>query len=172
MKICRICKIELSLLNFHKASGNKDGLDCRCKSCRKNEARLEYKQDPFKSLIRCKKCESKKKEIPFNLDAEYLRSIWTGVCPIFKISIEIGIEGCGSHKSAHLDRLIPELGYIKGNVNYISGRANRIKYDASLMELKQIANWLEHQLESATTIPTGSTLQTNGSGSGEPLEIG
>lgn len=169
MKICVICKKEVSLSNFHKNIINKDGLDCRCKSCKRDKALTKYRQDPFVSLISCKKCESKKKEIPFNLDVEYLRSIWTGTCPIFHIPIEIGREGNGSHKSAHLDRLIPELGYIKGNVNYISGRANRIKYDASLIELKQIANWLEQQLESATTIPSGSTLQTNGSGSGEPL---
>lgn len=172
MKICRICKEEKSFNNFHKNKLNKDELDCRCKSCRKIESRLKYVQDPFKSLIRCKRCESKKKEIPFNLDIDYLRSIWTGICPIFNIPIEIGVEGCGSHRSAQLDRVIPELGYIKGNVNYISGRANRIKYDASLAELKQIVYWLEIQLESATTIPLGSTSQTDGDGSGEPLEIG
>ena len=44
-------------------------------------------------------------------------------------------------------------GYIKGNVAWISGRANRIKYDASIEELRQIVDWMER----VTTIPKGST---------------
>lgn len=152
MKKCSICKNLKLLSEFHKNKINLDGLDNRCKSCRKTEARNKYKESPFQTLYRCKKSESKKKGIPFDLESNYLKNIWTGICPIFNIPIEIGTEGCGSHKSGHLDRVIPELGYIKGNVNYISGRANRIKYDASVQELRSIADWLEKQIESATTI--------------------
>ena len=36
---------------------------------------------------------------------------------------------------------------------WISGRANRIKYDASIEELRQIVDWMER----VTTIPKGST---------------
>ena len=64
-----------------------------------------------------------------------------------------GSKGKGSVNSAHLDRFDPHKGYVKGNVAWISGRANRIKYDASLEELKQIVNWMER----VTTIPKGST---------------
>lgn len=47
-------------------------------------------------------------------------------------------------------------------MTWISGRANRIKYDATLDELKQIVAWVER----VTTIPQGSTAQANGAGSG------
>ena len=47
-------------------------------------------------------------------------------------------------------------------MTWISGRANRIKYDATLDELKQIVAWVER----VTTIPQGSTAQANGVGSG------
>ena len=47
-------------------------------------------------------------------------------------------------------------------MTWISGRANRIKYDATLDELKQIVVWVER----VTTIPQGSTTQANGVGSG------
>lgn len=93
---------------------------------------------------------------------EYLKSIWTGVCPIFNIPISFNHKGRGSTFSAHLDRLIPEKGYVKGNVTWISGRANRIKYNATLDELKQIVAWVER----VTTIPQGSTVQADGTGSG------
>lgn len=55
--------------------------------------------------------------------------------------------------SAHLDRLDPNKGYVIGNVSWISGRANRIKYNATVEELRAIADWMER----ATTIPQGST---------------
>ena len=59
----------------------------------------------------------------------------------------------GSHHSAHLDRLDPNKGYVIDNVSWISGRANRIKYNATVEELRAIADWMER----ATTIPKGST---------------
>lgn len=43
----------------------------------------------------------------------------------------------------------------KCNVAWISGRANRIKYDASIEELRQIVDWMER----VTTIPKGSTIK-------------
>lgn len=149
MKQCRICKELKEYTEFHKNKVNKDGFDNRCRLCRKIEARENYKKDPFVTLARSKKSECKKKGIDYNLDADYLRSLWTGICPLTNQEITIGNSGMGSSKSGHLDRTIPELGYVKGNVAYISGRMNRIKYDATLEELKLIVKYLE----GATTIP-------------------
>lgn len=42
-----------------------------------------------------------------------------------------------------MDRVIPELGYVKGNVEIISYRANRLKNDATYHELRAISLWLE-----------------------------
>lgn len=166
MKICKICNIEQSVENFHNNSKNIDGKDHRCKSCRKSVARKEYTQNYFKSYVRVKKSWCKSRDVAFDLDEDFLSEIWTGVCPIFGIAITFGgVEGqSGSHNSPHLDRLEPSLGYTKGNVAWISGRANRIKYDATIQELRQIADWMER----ATTIPKGSTSEANAGGSGEP----
>lgn len=155
MKTCKICKQERPLSEYHKAKTNSDGLDKRCKLCRKEEARRGRLTNYFVQYTIGKKSECKKKGIPFNLTADYLESIWTGICPIFNVEIHKAAEGYGSHKSAHLDRFNPSLGYIVGNVAWISGRANRIKYDASITELKQIVGWMER----VTTIPKGSTLK-------------
>lgn len=128
MQVCRICKRELPDSCFCKNKGNKTGLDYRCRDCRKG--------------------------IEYNLTPEYLESIWTGICPIFNIPIEKASQGQGPHlHSAHLDRLNPNKGYVIGNVSWISGRANRIKYNATVEELRAIADWMER----ATTIPKGST---------------
>lgn len=151
---------------FHNNSKNEDGKDPRCKICRKKEARRVYTENYFVSYIRFKKSWCKTHEVDFNLSAEYLESIWTGECPIFNIPIAFGGIGDkrGSHNSAHLDRIDSEGGYVVGNVAWISGRANRIKYDATSIELRKIADWME----SVTTIPKGSTPEAFAGGSGEP----
>lgn len=48
--------------------------------------------------------------------------------------------------SPSLDKLIPDLGYVKGNVAVISWRANRFKSDGTLEEIRMIADWMESQL--------------------------
>lgn len=66
-------------------------------------------------------------------------------CPI--LGIPIGVQQGGGKgpkdNSASLDRLVPSLGYVKGNVAVISQRANRIKNDATAAELRAIADWME-----------------------------
>lgn len=154
MQVCRICKRELPDSYFSKSKVNKTGLDYRCRDCRKIESRDYRKNHYFPAYCRTKKSECKRKGIEYNLTPEYLESIWTGICPIFNIPIEKASQGPGSHlHSAHLDRLDPNKGYVIGNVSWISGRANRIKYNATVEELRAIADWMER----ATTIPKGST---------------
>lgn len=47
--------------------------------------------------------------------------------------------------AAELDRLVPALGYVKGNVAFISRRINRLKNDATLQELERLVEWLKYQ---------------------------
>ena len=68
---------------------------------------------------------------------------WTGVCPALGIVIDIALAGREDDQAAELDRIVPSKGYIKGNVVFLSRRANRIKNDARPEELRSIANWLE-----------------------------
>lgn len=171
MKTCKICKQEKPLEDFHLNKGCKDGRETRCKSCRKEVAASKYKENPFKTMIRSKRSECKKKGLEFNLTEEYLKKLWTGVCPVFNVPITIGNSGMGSHMSGHLDRLDPDKGYIKGNVMFITGRANRIKYNATIEELQLIVDYMKRQ-ERATTIPKGSTPEAIAGGSGEHLEEG
>lgn len=48
--------------------------------------------------------------------------------------------------SYSLDRIDPNKGYIKGNIWVISLRANRIKNDATVSELRMIADAIEQKL--------------------------
>lgn len=55
-------------------------------------------------------------------------------CPILGIPLVRNV-GKGRHgasdNSPSLDRIIPDLGYVKGNIRWLSYRANRIKNDAT-----------------------------------------
>jgi hypothetical protein len=55
----------------------------------------------------------------------------------------------GFRTSPSLDRLIPEFGYIPGNVAWICMRCNTIKSDASALEIRRVADWIDRQMDSA-----------------------
>ena len=163
MKQCCLCGLEKEFTEYHKAATTPDGFDRRCKKCRKQKAAESYRENWFHWTVKLKKSFCKKNKIPFDLTPEYLESIWTPACPVFGKPFEMFDKS--SSFSPSLDRIDPAKGYVKGNIRYISARANRIKYDASAEELLQVLKYLE----GATTIPKGSTLQVIGSGSAEPL---
>ena len=63
-------------------------------------------------------------------------------CPVLGIPL---IRGTGrnsqSENSPTLDRVLPDKGYVRGNVIVISNRANRLKSDATIKELRDIASF-------------------------------
>jgi hypothetical protein len=97
------------------------------------------------------------KNLPFGITLEYLRSIAGDCCPIFHTNFKWGRSGLGRgkfHDSApQLDRIVPELGYVVGNVAFISHRANRIKDNGTMQEHYDIADWI-WDLTVAKTKPT------------------
>jgi hypothetical protein len=66
-------------------------------------------------------------------------------CPV--LGIELAImpgQGSGYHRNAaSLDKIKPALGYVKGNVRVISARANLLKNDATVDELRRVLADLE-----------------------------
>lgn len=57
-------------------------------------------------------------------------------CPIFGIRLQVNSKAGPLDTSPSIDRIIPRLGYIKGNIRIISNRANRLRADATLKELR------------------------------------
>lgn len=63
-------------------------------------------------------------------------------CPVLGIELKQAL-GRMNDASPTLDRLNPNLGYIKGNICVMSNRANRIKSDGTIEEHKKIVTFLE-----------------------------
>jgi hypothetical protein len=79
------------------------------------------------------KGNAKKKGVEFNLEVSDITI--PSHCPIFGWELT-NISGEGRVKTnASIDRIIPELGYIKGNIVVMSDLANRMKQDATEEEL-------------------------------------
>lgn len=146
-KECNECQEEKPLTEYHKNKRHRYGFSNTCKVCRKKLSAEKHMNNWFHQTCILKRSYCRKNNLPFDLDKDYLESIWTDNCPVF------GKPFVRHRKNDNfcpaIDRMDPKKGYVKGNVRYISARANRIKYDASVEELKQVLAYVE----GATTIP-------------------
>lgn len=68
-------------------------------------------------------------------------------CPLLGLKLQSNIKGM-QESSASLDRIIPELGYIKGNVWVISWKANKAKSNLSDIQLEMFCENLLEKLRS------------------------
>jgi hypothetical protein len=63
-------------------------------------------------------------------------------CPVFGIPLyRTTGTPFGGPNSPALDKIVPELGYVPGNVIVVSRRANDLKKDATLDELRRLASF-------------------------------
>jgi hypothetical protein len=73
--------------------------------------------------------------------ALYVKSIAPEKCPVF--GVKFAETGNGySPWSPSIDKIIPEKGYARGNIQIISYMANAMKRDASIKQLIQFAYWI------------------------------
>lgn len=85
---------------------------------------------------------AKKRGIEFNITKEDI--ILPDVCPILGIKLEMNLDsGAGGKENSYsLDRIDQSKGYIKGNIQVISHKANSMKFTASKEELLKFSNWI------------------------------
>ena len=97
------------------------------------------KTTEYKMLARAKS-RAKQNNIPFNLTLGDITIPDT--CPLLGIKIE-STSDRNSPNNPSLDKIIPEKGYIKGNIWIISNRANTLKNDATIQELELLVENLK-----------------------------
>jgi len=117
--------------------------DIRGEYCRENwtsdfEVHQRYQ---IGRRIRKSRQTALKNNIPFNIDTDYLLSILPDplICP----ALGIKMEWCSKDRNVlpSVDKIIPEKGYVKGNVVWVSMKANRYKTNASLDELNNLVTF-------------------------------
>ena len=95
--------------------------------------------------------------IPYSIGVAYFEP-YPLFCPVLGIEIDWladakSNKGGPSDFSPSIDRLIPELVYTPGNVHLISMRANRLKSDGNLEDIRKVAVWLEECMRNKKDAP-------------------
>lgn len=139
-RVCKICGANHQEADF---SINANGYHhAYCKMCDNNRAK-HYRQQlyPQRHIISRLRHRCKIKNLEFNLEESDI--IIPSHCPILDIPLKYNTHI--SDDSVSVDRINPNLGYIKGNIMIMSMRANRIKTDATLAELELVVAFLKQQ---------------------------
>ena len=90
-------------------------------------------------LVAEAKRRAKSRGIEFDIEASDVETVTH--CPVLGIELrysEPKMDNAPRDNSASLDRIVPDRGYVKGNVRIISMRANRLKCDATAEEMRLI----------------------------------
>jgi hypothetical protein len=159
MKICRKCGSEKDLKEFQKDGRCKDGHTNFCKNCAAKSANNWHKNNrvyhnkklrefwhkrkaerPEFHLWELAKRRAKESGTPFTIKPVDIKI--PEFCPVFGHKLEF-VPNSYSPNTPSLDRRIPELGYIPGNVFIISHKANTMKSNATFAEIEQLYQYMK-----------------------------
>lgn len=151
MKICSKCKQEKDYEDFYLNASRSDGLTSWCRACTKtyqkripSEKRAEWsarhyqkKKEENPALFMWKQAKHRAKwdynDMEFSIEVSDI--VIPLVCPYFNVPF-IPLDRNWGYS---LDRIDSSKGYIKGNIQVISSRANTMKNNATKEELIQFA---------------------------------
>ena len=137
---CSNCGRDKPSCEFSKHSGTRIGYDTsRCKLCKRIErktAEAWINKPLAKRILDRVKTRAKAKGIIFDLELGDI--VIPEVCPVFGVPFIYG-----DHDWTYsLDRIKPELGYVKGNVVVMSNRANMLKGAGTTEEIGKLHTFL------------------------------
>jgi hypothetical protein len=102
--------------------------------------------------LRQRKVSANKLGIPFNILLEDIEQ--PEYCPVLGIKLNYAWGGKEGHlrdpSKATIDKVVPNLGYVLGNVFVISWRANKLKSDMTIVELEKIMNYIKEKTHDQT----------------------
>ena len=102
----------------------------------------QFLRRKLSQTLKRSKNRAEKNNLAFDLTLNYLHEIFPKdfLCPVFKTKMQWGGD---KSTSPSLDRILPDIGYIKGNVAFISDNANTLKLHRSPDVLRKIADFVE-----------------------------
>jgi len=162
-KKCIKCQEVKSLEEFYKSShiGSRQG---SCKMCANAIARKRRKDDPetmrnldrkwresYLEAVICKtaKCRAKKAGIPFDIRPSDI--VIPETCPVLEVPLSSSV-GVLAQNSPSLDRIIPELGYVNGNIMVISHLANVMKNNTTWEQCVLLGRYAARQIADRESI--------------------
>ncbi len=95
---------------------------------------------PIARMLQNAKRRARERNLPFNLTPADI--VVPEVCPVLGLWLSHANGNVTDH-SPSLDRIIQEKGYVRGNVIVVSYKANRMKSNATVGELRKLADFYE-----------------------------
>ena len=136
-RYCCDCDTPLTTDNFYPKVTN------RCKRCHNVRAVAQQKRHPkYRELVMLNSARSRAKRAGIPCDITLDDITIPEVCPVLGIPLHHNTRKGASDNSPTLDKIIPEMGYVRGNIAVMSAKANRIKNDASLADLAAVTRWM------------------------------
>jgi hypothetical protein len=138
---CRECK---NLISKKIREKDREKYNEYCRKKKKEHYSTEKRREKYlnnieSELFYAAKNRAKNKNIDFTITIEDV--IIPNKCPVF----DIPLNNKDRLHAPTLDRIINELGYIKGNVQVISSKANRLKNNGTIEEFKKIIKYMENK---------------------------
>ena len=106
----------------------------------RNKDRYNNNDNLVSIILERSKRRAKINNLPFNIELADI--VIPEFCPVFGIKLERARGKTAKPNSPSIDKIIPELGYVKGNVQIISYKANCMKSNATREELLKFAKWI------------------------------
>ena len=107
---------------------------------RTRQRELYREKTEHRMLLRAR-CRAKRKGWDFNLTIEDVAI--PARCPVLGIPLAVNQGYGASAGSPSLDRIDSSRGYVKGNVAVVSHRANNLKGDGTVAEMRLVAKYME-----------------------------
>jgi hypothetical protein len=96
--------------------------------------------DPRAKLLKDARHRASKQGVPFDLTVDDI--VIPDTCPVLGIPL-FKSAGRATDNSPSLDKIIPAAGYVRGNIVVVSLKANRMKSDGTLEDLRALVDFYE-----------------------------
>ena len=137
-KTCSKCQQHKHYTDFGtRRNGEYWYLGSRCDPCKVEVTKRHRHDNPSNRIKHSVVARCNRRGTPYNLtEVDYKIP---SHCPVLGIPLVLS-GGTRVDRTPTMDRIDTEKGYVKGNVAIISWRANRLKNDATLTEIRRL--WL------------------------------
>ncbi len=140
IRTCLTCNQPKELVDNFRPNSSGRGYRWQCRQCDSDQHMNWVRSNRTKDMLQAARGRARKAGVPCTISFNDI--VIPEVCPVFGVRLERGTRAAHDWAPS-LDRNKPELGYVPGNVRVISNKANRLKSDASLDELRQLVAYLE-----------------------------
>lgn len=142
---CPKCKLGKFAWCATKDKKTKDGLKSWCSPCTNASSRAWAENNPFETIWLQAVKRHKQLGLPEStcVTVAALIELLNGFCGCCGNGIMLRAPGGKSAKNAaHLDKIVPELGYIPSNCIWLCAKCNRMKQDHTVESVFKLWEWL------------------------------